>query len=313
MQNLSLSFYVVLPLFFMMAIGALLKKLRLADSNTFKQMNRITFQVFLPTLIFTNIYHTQGEQVFNAKLVGYSLISVICIFWIVFLIIWFLEKDNKKRGVLIQGIFRSNFVLFGLPVATALFGAQAKGVTALLIAVIIPVYNMFSVVALEAFRGNGINGKNILKGIATNPLILSSIIGVGVLYTGVPIPSVIDKTLTDLSAIATPLALIILGGSLNLNKVGGYKKQLLLGLLGRLVFVPLVGLGVGAVAFGFRGVDLAVLLSMFAAPTAVSSFTMAQQMGGDEELAGQLVAFGSIFSVGTIFLWIFLFKQIGFM
>ena len=53
------------------------------------------------------------------------------------------------------------------------------------------------------------------------------------------------------------------------------------------------------------------LLAIFAGPPAVASFTMAQQLGGDAELAGNSVVMGSAFSFVTIFIWISLFKGLG--
>ena len=78
---------------------------------------------------------------------------------------------------------------------------------------------------------------------------------------------------------------------------------------GRLIFMPLIFMPI-AVLLGFRNVELTAIMTMLATPPAVSSFTMAQQMGGDSELAGQLVVFSTIASIFTLFLWIFALKQL---
>jgi len=102
----------------------------------------------------------------------------------------------------------------------------------------------------------------------------------------------------------------VLGGSFSFSAVSGYWKQLVMGVAGRLIVVPLIFMPI-AIAMGFRNAELVVLMTLFASPTAVSSFTMAQQMGGDAQLAGQQVVFTSLFSVLTIFLWTFVLKTIG--
>ena len=105
-------------------------------------------------------------------------------------------------------------------------------------------------------------------------------------------------------------ALIVLGGFFDFKKLGGNVKQLVIALSGRLVIVPLICMSI-AIALGFRGSDLIAMLAAFAAPSAVTSFTMAKQMKGDADLAAQIVVLGTLFSIVTIFLWIFLLKQLG--
>ena len=66
------------------------------------------------------------------------------------------------------------------------------------------------------------------------------------------------------------------------------------------------------ILLGFRNETLVPVMIMFGAPTAVASFTMAQQMEGDGELAAELVVFTSGFAILTIFFWVFVLKQLGF-
>lgn len=310
MENLIVSASVVLPLFFMIALGYFVKRIRMVDDPSLQVMNNLTFRVFLPVLLFYNIYKTDVGTALNNTLMAFAAVSVTVSFFVLLLLIPRIEKANPRRGVLIQGIFRSNFIIFGLPVTESLFGPGAAGTASLLIAVIIPLFNALSVVALELFRGGKMNPKKILKGIVTNPLILASALGVLAMVTGFRFPAVLEEVVADVGGIATPLALIILGASFSFSAVKGHGKQLLLGLGGRLVLIPAIFLPIG-IALGFRGPELAVLIALFASPTAVSSFTMAQQMDGDAQLAGQLVVFGSLFSILTIFLWVFSFKQLG--
>lgn len=310
MENLILSFNVVLPLFLMMMLGYALKKLNMFDDTSLKSMNSVTFKAFLPTLLFYNVYKTNLNGVFNPQLMSFAAISVIVTFGILCVLIPFIEKDDTKRGVVIQGIFRSNFVIFGIPVIVSLFGEEYSGVTSLLIAVVVPLFNVLAVCSLEIFRDGKINVKNIINGVITNPLIIASAIGLVFLLVGIKLPSPIEKTVSDISKIATPLSLILLGGSFKFSSYKNYVKQLVLSVVGKLIIVPGIFVPL-AVSLGFRDVELACLLVMLSAPTAVSSFTMAQQMDADSELAGQIVVFTSGLSVITVFLWIFTLKQIG--
>ena len=138
---------------------------------------------------------------------------------------------------------------------------------------------------------------------------MSSLLGIVLLALGVKLPEVIEKPLSDLADVATPLALVILGAEFSFRQVKSCLRQLVLGVTGRLIVMPLIFLTI-AILLGFRGEELIALMVMLAAPPAVSSFTMAQQMEGDSELAGGLVVFGSLFAVLTMFVWIFALKSL---
>lgn len=311
MQNFIVTINVILPTFIMIGLGYFLKQIKLFDDHTLKSMNSVTFKTFLPLLLFYNVYKTNISEGFDPKLMVFAAGSIVISFLLTWLIIPRFEKDNKKKGVLIQGIFRSNFVLFGMPISISLFGEQLAGIPSMLIAVIVPIYNFLAVIILEIYRGENIDIKKILKGIITNPLILASLLGLFMTGIGIKLPGVVDKTVCDLTKVATPLALIILGGSFEFKTISGSKKQLLGGVIGRLIVIPSIFIPLG-ILIGFRDIELATLIVMFAAPTAISSFTMAQQMEADSELAGNIVVFSSASAIFTMFFWVFITKQMGF-
>lgn len=308
MENLILSLNVVLPLFITMSLGYFLKYLNMFDNNTLDTMNNITFKSFLPMLLFYNIYKTDLQGVFNLKLMIFSATCVIALYLILYLIVPLIEKDNKKRGALLQGLFRSNFVIFGIPITESLFGSEKVGVAALLIAVIVPLFNILSVLALETFRGGKPDFRKISIGIIKNPLIIASCLGILTLLLKIKIPTAIEKTISDVSKIATPLSLILLGASFKFDNIKKYLKQTTIAVVGKTILTPCIILPI-CIMFGYRGVELTTLMIIFAAPTAISSFTMAQQMDSDSDLAGQIVVFTSAFCVVTVFMWIFILKQ----
>lgn len=308
MENLILSLNVVLPLFITMSLGYFLKYLNMFDNNTLDTMNNITFKSFLPMLLFYSIYKTDLQGVFNLKLMIFSATCVIALYLILYLIVPLIEKDNKKRGALLQGLFRSNFVIFGIPITESLFGSEKVGVAALLIAVIVTLFNILSVIALETFRGGKPDFRKISIGIIKNPLIIASCLGILTLLLKIKIPTAIEKTISDVSKIATPLSLILLGASFKFDNIKKYLKQTTIAVVGKTILTPCIILPI-CIMFGYRGVELSTLMIIFAAPTAISSFTMAQQMDSDSDLAGQIVVFTSAFYVVTVFMLIFILKQ----
>ncbi|MEG0779272.1 MAG: AEC family transporter [Oscillospiraceae bacterium] len=312
MDSFALAFSVVCPLFLLMALGYFLRRVGLFGDAFLRQLNVVCFKVFLPAILFINVYDSDFSAVFQPKLVAFALLGVLALFAVLLLVVPLFCKSAPRRGVLVQGVFRSNYILFGLPMAASLFGAEKTGTTAVLIAFAVPLFNLLAVVALEVFRGGKLNFRRILAGIVTNPLILGVLVAFAFLLTGLRLPSVVEQTVRDVAKIATPLALMILGGSFTFSTLRHNRKALIAAVGSRLILVPLCFLPL-AILLGYRGTELGALLALFASPTAVSSFTMAQQMEADDELAGQIVVLTSLCSIVTIFGWISALSHYGFL
>lgn len=310
MNNFTLALSAVFPLFFPMAAGYLLKQINLIDQHTVKGMNSAVFRFFLPLLLCYNVYHSDLSSVFDKSLMLTGVSGVIISFAVFFLFVRLIERERAKQGVMVQGMFRSNFVLFGLPLATQLCGPEEIGTTALMIAVIVPLFNVLSVIALELSRGGSPNAKKIIGGIARNPLILSSLLGLMILFAKIPIPALVDDAIGSMAGIATPLALFLLGASFRFSTAKTSVRQLAVVVLGKLIVLPGIMLSIGY-ALGFREIAMVTLLAMFSSPTAVSSFVMAQEMEGDAELASQIVVWTSVCALITIFFFLLLLKQLG--
>lgn len=325
LNNLLFSVNTVLPLLIMMLVGFFCRRLKMMDDTLIKQGNNIVFRVFLPILICKNIYEAEKGDGSAVKAFLFVGLSVTALFLLLFLIIPLIEKDNRKRGVLIQGIGRSNYALFGIPLVTLLFPNDDVSIASLLVLITIPLFNALSTIALQVYdlpdelRQNNDGTANsqrrkktvlhILKGIAKNPLIISSVIGMIILQFNIPLPAAITNVATQFSRVATPLALFLLGGSFEFSKVSSNLRQLGIGVIGKLIVSPLIFVTLAAL-LGFRGPALAAILITFASPTAASSYTMAHQMGGDSELAAEQIVFSTVFSILTVFLFIFVLKSL---
>ena len=148
------------------------------------------------------------------------------------------------------------------------------------------------------------NIKQLLTGIIKNPLIIGCVIGIIFFLFNISLPIVIERAVSDVSKIASPLAIIVLGASFKFSSIKGYTREISIVVITRLILVPLIAV-VAAVILGFSGEPLACLLIVFGAPIAVSSFSMTQQMGGDETLSAQVVVISSALCLVTLFVWIF--------
>lgn len=310
MESLKLSFESIMPIFILMAIGYLLRCVNFADKKTFDTVNKMVFKVFLPVLLFYNIYKTESAEVFNPKLIAFSIVGVLSVFAVGYFIVLKITPDNSKRGVILQSFFRSNFAILGVPLADYICAGRASGLASLMVAIVVPMFNVLAVVCLERFRDGRVKPLKLLKGIVTNPLIIGCAVGVVFFLLKIRLPSVIEKSVKDIAGVATPLALVVLGASFTFSSIKGYVREILIIVLSRLVIVPLIMMSI-AVAFGFSGEALVCLLVIFASPVAVSSFAMAQQMGGDEKLASQAVVLTSAFCLITLFIWIYVLNSLG--
>lgn len=310
MENLILSLEIVLPLFIVMAVGYACKWLKLINEQLGKQMNGLVFRVFLPVLLCKNIYTSSLDSLMNPMVFIFAAVGIMIMFFALMFVIPRIEPDKRRCGAMIQAMFRSNYAYFGIPLVQAIFPNSDTSVTSLLVVIVVPLFNVLAVVVLEMFRGGKADPKQILKKIITNPLILGSLAGLVILLTGFQIPSILQKPIDDLSKVATPLALFLLGASIDFSKTGSHVKQLSLCVLGKLVVFPLMAVAAGAL-MGMRGVELASLLIIFGAPTAVNSAVMAQQMGSDGDLATEAVVFTTAFSALTVFLFVFALKSFG--
>lgn len=294
---------VLFPLFAKISFGFALRQMKILTERSLRELNALVFRVLLPILLFSNLYRTDFAAIESFRLLWFAVLIILAMFGSYMLIIPLLIKDNPKRGVLVQGICRSNFIFFGMPMAATLFGGTSAGIASLMVGIVVPLLNMTSVIALEFFRGNRPNYPKILMGIVKNPIIIGGALGLIFTVSGMRLPAFLEQFLFEIAAIATPIALIVLGGSVTFSSVKLNRRALVIGVLNRLVIVPAVGVTIAILA-NFRGLELVLLMSMLASPSAVSSFAMAQQMDGDADLAGQMVVFTTVFSLFTLFFWI---------
>ena len=310
MENLMISANAVLPMCLIMALGYGTRRLGWIRREEIFAINKIAFRIFLPCLLYYNVYCSDLSGSFDPLLMAYAVGGVLLTFGLSLGYTLLTEKLPERRGVMIQGMFRSNYVIMGIPVATALLGADQLGTVSILIAVVVPLFNMLAVVVLEVFRGQKPKPLHILGQIAKNPLVIGSVLGILTLAAGIRLPHILEQTIQSISAIASPLQLFLLGAFFQFSGLKTYRRELVTVSAAKLIVSPGLFLGLGAL-LGFRGVAFVSLIGIFASPTAVNSFTMAQQMGGDAELAGDIVVTTSAVSILTMFLWVFLFKSLG--
>jgi len=210
---------------------------------------------------------------------------------------------------MVQGIFRTNFAILGIPLVQAMFGDAGTVAVTLALPTVTILNNILAVIALASPSGKKADPKALIKDIVTNPLIVACVLGCILLFAGIRLPAALNKVCNDVGSITSPLSLIVLGASLRWKGVKDNRVLLTWTVILKQAIIPVVMLTL-AVLLGFRYEELGVMLILFGAPCAVSSYPMAEAMGGDGPLAASQVVLTTIFSMGTLFVLIYVGKLI---
>ncbi|MBD5527182.1 MAG: AEC family transporter [Lachnospiraceae bacterium] len=323
----------VLPVILLVALGYILKEKGFFSREFLKVANKTVFRVLLPVLLFTNLAELDSFSQLRWDAVLYVLAAIAILFGIGLLFARAVP-DRYQKGVLLQCVFRSNFALVGVPLAQLMAGEKGVQAVAILSAFTIPVFNVLSVISLSVYiqSESGAGGRiaKTMRGILHNPLIIGVLAGivcvllkplVHCLPTGMTLFlgkfTFVGTVLDYLAKASTPVALLVLGGQFEMSSIKDLKRQITLGVIGRLLFAPLIGIGGAALLqglgfFRFDNGTYAALIALFGTPVAVASAIMAEEMGNDGQLAGQLVVWTTLLSAGVIFGSVLLMRALGF-
>lgn len=310
MESFLVAVNAVMPFLIYISFGYGVRVSGLVDEAFMNKLNKLIFRAFFPILMFNNLYKVEPGFTLDGRLVAVGVGSVLLLELILVFLVPKFVKGNPQRGVVIQAVYRSNFVLFAIPLTTSLFGETGSVLASMMVAIVIPVYNVTAVIILELFHGVRSDIRVLVKNVCTNPLILGALVGFIFFMLQIKLPACVDETVAQFANLTTPLALFVLGGTLHFSAVKGNLKYLVPSLTVKMVFLPAV-ITAFATAMGFGNLERFVLFTMYATPVATASYSMAQNMGGDGELAGQFVVISTAVSIVTIFLWVLFFKTMG--
>lgn len=350
------SFNAVVPIILLILLGYTLKRIGFLNQDFVKIGNKFVFRICLPCMLFINVYDSMNSFTdIRWGVVLYSVIIICVIFVLGLLTAVLTTKKKERKGVILQCTFRSNFAIIGLTLVERLGGDS--GLAGIVSAFSIPIFNILAVISLSVFVGKvetdtvtepfTVEGeaeqtvtiqskkreiKNIALNIIKNPLIIGVFLGLVCVAIreieraccGGEVVFRLNKqlmflyiALKDIKVIASPLALIVLGGQFEFSAVKGMTKEIIVATLWRIVVAPLIGIGIAVLLskytniFTFGTEVYPTLIALFATPVAVSSAIMAGEMNNDKQLATQLVVWTSIGSIFTIFIIVFILMATG--
>ncbi len=312
MQNIIFAFSSIAPVFIQIMLGFFLRRKKVIDQKFINTSSDFVFHYLFPLVMFRQIYQIDITSNLNPIFIAYGVSIAIISGILLCLIVPRFIKDRSACGAFVQGSYRSNCVLIGVALSINLFGDTGSMPTIMLLPFASIVFNTISIIILTAMSpgNNKVSFRTIVPQVIKNPIILGAILGVIVSLSGIKFPSFASNVIDELAGMATPLALIGLGGQLEINSL--FKKPCLIisSSFLKLILSPLLAIVPAILFFDFTKYEIGALLFIFGSSTAVSSFVMAKAMKSDDDLAGKIIMFTTIFSSVTMFLWIYILKTL---
>jgi predicted permease len=304
---------IVLPVFLVIALGTLLRRLELIDAAFLRQTNRLVYYVCLPLLLFYKIGTADFGQNFNLALVAATIGAVATVFLLTYGWAALRGYPPAVRGVFSQGAFRGNIAYIGLAIALNAYGETGLTRAGILMGFLVPFLNLFAITALlwpHRGAGNEHGTRFWLRQFLLNPLILASAAGILWSWLALPMPVLLERSLKISSSMALPLALIAIGGGFSLQKLRGDLTLAIAASVGKLVLLPLVALLLLHL-LGVTGLDLGIGVLIAGTPAATANYIMAQELHGDAELAGSIVMLSTLASAVTYTVALYLLRTAG--
>lgn len=292
---------IVLPVFSVIALGWLLRKLGLIDAGFLKQTNRLVYYVCLPLLLFYKIGTADFFANFNGRLVIASIIAVTITFLGSYFYASFRNYPDNAKGVFSQGSFRGNIAYMGLAIALNAYGESGLTRAGILMGFIVPFLNFYAIIALLwPHRGDGEerSSRFWLQQVALNPLILASFIGIIWSFFALPLPLLFERSLNIATGMTLPLALLAIGGGFTVERLRGDLVRAILASGAKTIWMPLLA-AVLLMGMGVEGIDLGIGVLISGTPAATANYIMADQLKGDAELAGTIIMLSTLLSAVT--------------
>ncbi|WP_447553338.1 AEC family transporter [Vreelandella sp. EE22] len=301
---------ITLPVFAMVFIGIVLKRLKLIDRTFVSTASALVFQATLPTLIFLSLIKADLGVALDIPLLVFFAIATLGQFFLSWLWAHY-RVEYAERGIYVQGAFRGNGGVVGLALAAGMYGNYGLSAGSLLLGLVIVLYNVLSVWVLSTYQpGQATNWRAMLKSIATNPLIIAVVVAVPFTTLSIELPRWVMTSGDYFASLTLPLALICIGATLSAASLRNGRRVALSSSVMKMVVLP-GGATIAAWLVGFSGEQLGLLFLFFASPTAAASFVMAKAMNGNVTLAANIIAMTTLMASLTITLGIFVLRLLG--
>lgn len=315
LENLVFSLNATMPIFFIMVIGYVLRRIGWLKQDVVAVINKLVFRLFLPALLIIDLVKQDFEAIWDGEFVLFCLIATLLSILIATCLA-LLNPVKEDRGEMIQAAYRSAAATLGIAYMTNIYDNAAM--VSLMIIGSVPIYNVVAVLVLTLTSPENAaidsQSKLIKKSVYNtlkNPIILGIAIGLLWSVCKLPQPPIVMKTIGYLGNVASPMALIGLGASFHFTDVKEKFGPVCTVVFCKLFLLCCIFLPV-AVWLGFRDDKLVAALIMLGSATTSSSFIMAQNMGHKGAISSCAVMLTTLLSSFSLTFWLFVLKSFGF-
>lgn len=315
MDSFIYSLNATVPIFAVILVGYFLKRIGMLTDAFVSVANKFVFKVSLPCMLFLDLWATDIRSSFDGAYIGLCAgITIVSI-----LLIWagarLFLKDKAQVGAFVQAAYRSSAAILGIAFIQNIYGDSGMG--PLMIIGAVPLYNIFAVIILtvesqdEQIRTRKGRVKTTLFNIVKNPIIIGIILGMLASLLSLKLPHMVEKSISNIGSMASPLALIAIGAGFEGRQALTKIKPTIIAAFIKLIGLTAIFLPV-AIWFGFRDQKLLALLIMLGSPTTPTAYIMAKNMDGDEVLSSSVIVLTTLLSAVTLTFWIFLMRYMGY-
>jgi hypothetical protein len=312
LDTLEFSLSVTGPIFVILGLGGWLRRIGMINDAFIEVGSRLVFNVTLPALLFISVSKTHLDTSANFSLIGFGIAATLLAWGASELIARLAVRAPRDRGVVVQGVFRSNMAIIGLAYCVNAYGDAGMAAASLYVGLVTIVFNILAVISLSTSLHASQNVGQVLRSVALNPLIIGIVLALPISIAGLRLPGIVIQSGEYFARMTLPLALLCTGAALDFRSLREDPRDAVLAAAGKLVAVPLLFV-LGGIALGFRGMDLGILLLMSSAPSAAASYVMVRAMGGNSALAANIVALTTVGSLFTTSAGIVVLKGMGLM
>jgi len=319
LEYMTLSINTTMPFILLSVLGLLMKRRGMINDDFVKQGNKVIFNFGIPVTVFHHIRTADLSSVFDLPFLAFNSIWLIGFF----LIVWFLAckliKDKDSISSFVNSAYRSSLSVVAPPLLSLMFyydnyipGVMAKGILAMAVLLIISYSTASVLFAVHDPKSKKNGALGVILSVAKNPIVIGVLIGIAFNVLGWSLPTFAANTVTSLSRLVMPLAMICVGANLSFRKYDAKFKYVLISTFVKVVLMPISAVIV-AYLFGFRGNDLTIIMILNALPMAVGAYVMQAELGGDSYIGATVLMLTMTLSAVTLTLYIFLFRVMGFL
>jgi malonate transporter len=288
----------LLPVVVLIALGLLLRRRRFVEDGFWPQAERLGYFVLLPCLFFRGLATARIEALPVGELALTLILSTVIVAALVVALRPLMNVDGPAFTSVFQGSVRFNNYV-GVTLAGSLFGAQGIALAAICNAAIVPTVNVLCVLVFARHGSAKLTGRGILKQVATNPLVTSSLAGLAFQMLGLGLPPGLEPAMKALGAASLPLGLLCIGAALEFGAVRQWLGPVASSSLMKFLAMPVATVLV-AMLTGLKGPALTTALLFQVLPTASSAYIMARQLGGDAPLMAGITATQTVLALVAI-------------